>query len=394
MGQPVGIWSRLLGGDKLSWGGNDRTLVDEPVRRGKKRLDAAAAIELTPWSATRLAGIFRDLQTAPNGKVLGEARRARQCLSRFWLQAPVDQLEELYRSPVGQCYRMLLKTELANQPLLTDEQWWRDGLAQKLSRSMARPESVNLLLAAMPYFERGKMRLMNATDVVPQWLIGDYSALFDPGLARLLSRPAGLLGPAGTAAAGRQIPPQQLQARGPIAGNPVAGNPMGQQVAVQPLPVMANRRGNEALALIQNQDYLGRMNGLINLYTIDPSDVEVKRELIGLRRQMGQIWLDLNPQQLQALYQSSFGQLYRNFLGCGFSREGLIPEDQQLRGELARFVSNMGQPRAINALLAALPFFTPGRIQFGGGEQFIPAWLLADINALNGQGMAGQSMVG
>jgi hypothetical protein len=383
----VGIWSRLFSGGKLSWGGDsDRSLVDEPRRsRGKKKDDAAAAIELTPWSATRLASIFKDLQTAPNGKVLGEARRSRQCLSRFWLQAPVDQLEGLYRSPVGQCYRMLLKTGLAAQPLLTEEQQWRDGLAQKLSRSMNRPESVNLLLAAMPYFERGKMRLLNATDVVPQWLIADYSALFDPGLAKLLSRPAGLLGPAGTAAAGRRVAPQQLQARGPIR----AAAP-SQQSAPQavPLPVMAQRRGNEALALIQNQDYIGRMSGLINLYTIDPSDVEVKRELINLRRQMGQIWLDLNPAQLQALYQTSFGQLYRNFLGCGFSREALIPEDQQLRAQLGRFVSNMNQPKAVNALLAALPFFTPGRIQFGGGEQFIPAWLMADINALNGQAAA------
>jgi len=384
----VGIWSRLFKGNSLSWGGDgDRALVDEPRRSRSKKQEAGAAIELTPWSATRLAAIFKDLQTTPNGKTLGEARRARQCLSRFWLQAPVDQLEGLYRSPVGQCYRMLLKTSLAAQPLLTEEQQWRDGLAQKLSRTMNRPEGVNLLLAAMPYFERGKMRLLNATDVVPQWLIADYSALFDPGLARLLRRPAGLLGPAGTAAAGRRVAPQQLQARGPI--NTGAAPAMGQQQqAAAPLPVMAQRRGNEALALIQNQEYIGRMSGLINLYTIDPNDVEVKRELIGLRRQMGQIWLDLNPAQLQALYQTSFGQLYRNFLGCGFSREALIPEDQQLRGQLARFVSNMSQPRAVNALLAALPFFTPGRIQFGGGEQFIPAWLMADINALNGQAAA------
>ena len=49
------------------------------------------------------------------------------------------------------------------------------------------------------------------------------------------------------------------------------------------------------------------------------------------------------------------------------------------------FVSNMAQPKAVNALLAALPFFTPGRIQFGGGERFIPAWLLQDIQTLNGQ---------
>jgi hypothetical protein len=379
----VGIWTRLFGGGKASWqSGGDRALVDEPRRPGKgRKSDPGQAIELTPWSATRLAGIFKDLQTEPNGRVVGEARRARQCLSKFWLQAPVDQLEGLYNSPVGQCYRMLLKTNLPAMPLLTEEQQWREGLAHKLSRSMNRPESVNLLLAAMPYFERGKMRLMNATDVVPQWLIGDYSTLFDPGLARLLTRPAGLLGPAGTAAAGRPVAPQQLQARGPIA----AAGDASQQM---PLPVMAQRRGNDALALVQNQDFIGRMSGLINLYTIDPGDAEVKRELIGLRRQIGQIWLDLNPAQLQALYQSSFGQLYRNFLGCGFSREALLPEDQQLRAQLARYVSNMGQPKAINALLAALPFFTPGRIQFGGGEQFIPPWLMEDINALNGQGVA------
>jgi hypothetical protein len=383
----VGLWSRLFGSRKLSWEQDgDRSLVDEPKKRRKGRNeDPAERIELTPWSATRLAGIFKDLQSQPNGKLIGEARRARQCLSRFWLQAPVDQLEVLYRSPVGQCYRMLLKTSLAAMPLLTEEEQWRDGLAQKLSRSMTRPESVNLLLAAMPYFERGKMRLMHATDVVPQWLISDYSALFDPGLARLLSRPAGLLGPAGTAAANRRVAPQQLQARGPINGGASTGMPNLNQGQATPLPVMAQRRGNEALALVQNQDYLGRVSGLINLYTIDPGDAEVKRELIGLRRQMGQIWLDLNPAQLQALYQSSFGNVYRNFLGCGFSREALIAEDQELRAQLARYVSNMGQPKAINALLAALPFFTPGRIQFGGGEQFIPAWLLADIQALNGQ---------
>jgi hypothetical protein len=383
----VGLWSQLFGNSKLSWEQDgDRSLVDEPKTRRKGRKDdPAQRIDLTPWSATRLAGIFKDLQSQPNGKLIGEARRARQCLSRFWLQAPVDQLEGLYRSPVGQCYRMLLKTSLAAMPLLTEEQQWRDGLAQKLSRSMSRPERVNLLLAAMPYFERGKMRLMNATDVVPQWLIADYSALFDPGLARLLTRPAGLLGPAGTAAAGRSMPPQNLQARGPINAGGAERLPANNSEPIMPLPVMAKRRGNEALALVQNQDYLGRMNGLINLYTIDPSDTEVKRELIILRRQMGQIWLDLNPAQVQALYQSSFGQLYRNFLGCGFSREGLLAEDQTLRSQLARYVSNMAQSKAINALLAALPFFTPGRIQFGGGEQFIPPWLLADINVLNGK---------
>ena len=93
----------------------------------------------------------------------------------------------------------------------------------------------------------------------------------------------------------------------------------------------------------------------------------------------------MNPTQIQALSQTSFGQLYRNVLVSGFSSEALIPEDQQLRAQLGQVVSNMSQPRALNALLAALLFYPPGKIQFGGGEQFIPPWLLQDLNALNAQ---------
>lgn len=381
----MGFWSGWFHRDSITWNNpRDRSLVDAPKNRQAKKKASVDPVELTPWSATRLTAIFRNVQEQATNRSVGEARRARRCLSQFWLHAPVDQLQGLYRSPIGQCYRMMLKAGLAEMPLLTEEQEWRDGLVQKLSRNMNRPEAVNLILAAMPYFARGKMRLMNATEVIPEWLMGDYSALFDPGLARLLRRPAGLLGPAGTAAQRSGVAPQSL----PLQPQPEPQRAMGAsmpQAAAGQLPLMADRRGNEALALIQNKEFIGRMNGLINLYTIDPSDAEVKRELTALRRQMGQIWLDLNPQQLQALYQSGFGQMYRNFLGSGFSREPLAADDQALRSQLVPFVSNMAQPKAVNALLAALPFFTPGRIQFGGGERFIPAWLLQDIQTLNGQ---------
>jgi hypothetical protein len=269
---------------------------------------------------------------------------------------------------------------------------WRDGIARRLMENFDRPETTNLLLAVMPYFERGKMRVANPLQQVPGWLLGDYAALFDPMLQQRLQQPVGLLGPAGSSGVGMAYPPQQLVGPPRQMQQPAQFQqpfPSQQPVPAQqasPLPVMAARRGNEALALIQNQDFLGRMNGLLNLYGIDRRDNEVKRELIGLRRQLGQIWLDVNPGQIQQLYQSSFGQLYRNFLASGFPGEALIPEDQQLRTQLGQVVSNMTQPRALNALLAALLFYPPGKIQFGGGEQFIPPWLLQDLNTLNAQG--------
>ena len=368
----MGIWNRLFGaGNKATWAGSDdRSLVDPPRRQASTALGGRAAeLQITPWSASRLAGIFKELNSNPSAQVLVEARKARHCLSKFWLGAPVDQLEILYRSPIGQCYRLLLGSLLQTQQLEQGEQQWRQALSRRLMEQFDRPETTNLLLATMPYFERGKMRVANPLQQIPQWLLPDYAAMFDPQLEQQLRRPVGLLGPAGSAGTGRPYPPQQLG--------------MPQQQAAAPLPVMAARRGNEALALVQNQEFINRMSGMINLYGIDPSDIEVKRELIGLRRQMGQIWLDVNPAQVQALYQTAFGQLYRNFLGCGFFREALIPEDQQLRSQLANVVGNMSQPRAINALLAALPFFQPGKIQFGGGEQFIPPWLMQDIQTLN-----------
>jgi hypothetical protein len=310
------------------------------------------------------------LSANPSPDVVIEARKARHCISRFWLSAPVDQLEILYRSPIGQSYRTLVSGPLPTQPLERSEQEWRDGLARRLMENFDRPETTNLLLAVMPYFDRGKMRVANPLQQIPQWLLGDYAALCDPSLQQRLQRPVGLLGPAGTTGTGMAYPPQQL------------GKPPTPPQAAPALPILAARRGNEALAMIQNQQFMGRMSGLLNLYTIDPSDAEVKRELIGLRRQLGQVWLDVNPAQIQQLYQSSFGQLFRNLLSCGFAREPLIPEDQQIRVQLSRVVANMNQPLAINALLAALPFYPPGKIQFGGGEQFIPAWLLSDLNAL------------
>lgn len=378
----MGLWSRLFGAQTSdSWSHrDDRSLVDTPqdsrMRLGRGKV---ADLNVTPWSATRLEGVFLELQSNPNPALLLQARKARHCLSKFWLGAPVDQLEILYRSPIGQCYRQLLASQLSSLSLESGEQAWRQALSQRLMEQFDRPETINLLLATMPYFARGKMRVANPQQQVPHWLIADYAALFDPQLQQLLNRPAGLLGPVGTAGQWMAYPPQQL-------GAPVPGvAPAAPTTAASLLPLLSSRRGQDGLQLVQNGDYIGRMNGLINLYAIDPSDPEVQRELMGLRRQLGQTWLDLAPEQLPQLLQTNTGALYRNLLASGFAKEALLPEDQQLRGQLAKFVTNLEHPKALNALLAALPFYTPGKIQLGAATQQLPAWLLEQVNSYNSQ---------
>ena len=374
----MSLWSRLFG----RYRAEDQAplpmadiLVEDP-RRSATRLGETPRI--MPWSATRLAGIFEDLARNPGYSSLIEARLARQCLSQFWLSAPVDQLQTLYRTPIGDCYRLMLSGTLARETLLPEEESWRDILTQRLITAFDRPETTNVLLAAMPYFVPGKMRVADPLQQVPDWLQEDYARLFDQQLLQRIARPIGLLGPAG-----------QAYGAAPRLGTTLVAPPSQRAQAMPPapapLPQLASRRGNEALALVQSQEYQNRMNGLINLHVIDPQDGQVQRELTELRRQLGQIWLDARPDQLEQLYASKFGRLYRDLMASGFPNVPLDQQERLLRNQLARLVADMSQPGAISALLAVLPFYGHGKLAFGGGEQHIPGWLLGEITTIYGQ---------
>jgi hypothetical protein len=328
---------------------------------------------IMPWSVARLLTIIQTYGRDPNPATLRQARLARQCLSQFWLVAPVDQLEVLYRSATGECYRELLAGSLAREPLLPEEQRWRDQLAQRLMRAFDRPETTNLLLAVFAYFPPGRMRVDNPLTQVPRWLQEDYARLFDPELLQRIWRPAGLLAPAG-----------QALGQAPSLGLGLAASPLpGPQVGEAQPRQLASKRGAAALALVQDEGYQNRMAGLLNLHVIDPADQEVAEQLAGLRRQLAQVWLDAPADQLEPLYRSRFGELYRNLLASGFARAEMAPADLKLRRQLAQQVADMSRPGSINALLAVLPFYPPGKIAFGGGEQHMPVWLVREIARLD-----------
>lgn len=385
----MSLWSRLfgrssagprsLGADPLD------TLVRDPSASG---YGLAAVPRVTPWSAVRLTVIFEAYQDNPNYRSLAEARLARQCLSQFWLGAPLDQLEMLYRSEVGVCYRTLLAGPLSRESLTLEEKAWKSALTQRLTSSFDRPETTNVLLAAMPYFSPGEMRVADPVQQVPDWLQEDYARLFDHDLLQRLWRPAGLLSPAGQRYG--RAPALGLTANlGPnLAGAPEGSSETRVSEKPQPpqLPRLSRQKGAEALAMVQGADYLNRMNGLINLYVIDPGDADVRMQLVELRRVLGQIWLDAQPSQMEELYLNSrFGRLYRDLLASNFSKASLSQEDRLLRNQLARLVADMSQPGSINALMAALPFYPAGKIAFGGGEQHMPRWLVNEIATIYDQ---------
>ncbi len=336
---------------------------------------AALPVDLVPWSVKRLQVIFQQLNQSPNQQAVEDAQAARSCFTRFWLTAPLDFLELLYTGPIGQAYRLMLNGVLPALPLSPADERCKAALTQRLHKAIGHHETTNLLLAVMPYYDHNAMKVADPLRQVPEWLLADYAERCDPKLKAMLLKRApqanGAAGPAPTALLG----PASQPALRPVGSS---GNGGG----TAQLPLLSQRRGPEGLALIQDNEFLGRMSGLINLYAIDPSDAELKRELAGLRRQVGQIWLDVDTQQLQTLYRAPFGQLSQNLIGSGFSREPLAAEDEAARRQLGAIVGSMQHPRALNALMAALLYYPAGRVNLSAAEGTLPEWLVQELNLL------------
>ncbi len=328
-----------------------------------------------PWTVSRLDRIVRRANAqSRDAQCLLEARHARHCLSRFWLHAPIDQLEELYGGPIGETYRLLLRGPLPAQPLSGDESEWKQHLAQQLETNFDAPERLNLLLAVMTYCAPGKMRLSEAVDSLPRWLLGDYVACFAPELATELGLPIGLFDQPSPTSSTSLTTSRPASHRVASFANPDPA----------PLPQLISTSGSEAFAQFHDEEFVNRMVGLINLYAIDHSDAEVKLELARLRRLIGQIWLDVSVASLEALYRTSLGTIYQALLSSNFGNEPLTLEEEQLCKSLTAAAMDMDHPAMAQALLAAMPFLPQGKMRLGPGQKRLPLWLQESFNSLAG----------
>jgi hypothetical protein len=330
-------------------------LLESPAQQIKPpgRLGLDLDLQLRAWSATRLATIFRQADRHPSEDSLLEARYARHCLSSCWLNAPVDLLEEWYSGSLGDLQRSLLEGPLPQQPLSPDELQWRDRLAQELEQRFEAPQRINLLLALMPYFPPLTLKVEDPLEQLPDWLLKDYAVYCDPELKARLQGPAGLLQPSG--------------ARPAITAE---------------LPVLSERRGQEAMAWVEQPQVVNRLAALINLYGLDPADDPTRAELAAVRNTIAQLWLDVVPEQLEPLYRSAVGTLTRSLIASGFSREDVSGDEPGIRQLLAAQLEDLSQPRAINSLLAVLLYVPLRQVEIEAGAQFIPAWLLQDLQQL------------
>lgn len=333
----------------------------------------------TPWATDRTNLVLRKFAQQPNGTVIEDARRARLFISRFWLHAPIDQLERLYQGPIGETYRLLLSTPLPNIPLAQIELDWRQRLVSQLEGGFQRTDAINLLLASMPFFGHSKMKVQNALENVPRWLLQDYATWFEPGLLMMVETRSSL--PFVSDVSNPVLPAELEERRVPSTSLELMPN--------QNLPRISPL-DSDAMLLIQDQQFLDQILTFANLFSIDPQDERVLMKLRALRPQLGQIWLDIPPSQIKKVFHSGFGERYRNLLRCGFVGLPLQPQELEARNLLAGYLSDLSRSGTINALLAVLLYYPAQRIKFQGQELSLPSWLLAELNALTRMPTASQ----
>ena len=301
------------------------------------------ALDFTPWTIARLDAIGREVVERPCQASLQAARSARGCLSRFWLAAPVDGLETFFHGAIGDVYRHLLVGALPALPLDRPDVALKQQLTDFLQQGLERHGSINVLLALLPYLDREAMQVHEPLRHLPAWLIPLYAERCEPGL-------------------GAQSTPQRPQLP-PMATHNIT------------LPELAPITGTASMALIGDAEFLGRINGLISLYNLEPGDPEICRDLSQGRRQVAQVWLDVDSDQLEALYRTPFGQLTDHLITSRFAVEPLSQDELAMRQQLSEVAADLRHPRALNALLAALLYYPIEQVTLPADATLIPAWL-------------------
>jgi FkbM family methyltransferase len=273
----------------------------------------------------RLSNTLKLYQTNPsNTSAISQLRQIRKQTADFWLNVPADNLETIYKGDSGKSYQILLASGFQHQPMMEDEQRFLQQLTQ-ISKGLVHPQAINALLAAMLYFPPGTMRIPEARNRLPHWLIGDYEQVFEPKTA------------------------------------------------------VNSESSSELLAqYIQSPQFANQLLGCVNLYRIDSSDASVVLELRQLRRQLADFWLTIPPEKLATFYQGEVRKGYQAILGCGLQAEAMTEAEQQFLQQLTDISKGLVHPQAINALLGAMLYFVPGTMRVPDANTRLPQWLFDD----------------
>lgn len=275
----------------------------------------------------------------------------RDALIRFWLAAPMDQLQPLWNGGFGDLTRQMVQ-KLSSQTSFTAEQVaLRNTINQRIGViGMTQPFAHQLLVAVFLLSPPGLFKVAQADQQLPGWLAAAYKELFET------AAPVMVLG-----------------------GEPAAPATQPQQVSLPNPDFGAFPSTLEEL--VGNRIQLNRLLGLSNLYYIDPEDQEITLELVQLRRSLAGLISAAPQHDLERIWSSDFGDRYWALVRSGVQKESLEAADQSIRDRATQCLSpsqggGFGSAGALNAFLVAMMYFAPGSMRVDAPEQKLPAWLL------------------
>ena len=281
----------------------------------------------------------------------GGGQGQRDALVRFWLAAPLDQLQPLWQAGYGEATRQLVQQLTAQTPFSAEQVALRNALNQRIgSLGLTHPLAAQLLLAVFLLSPPGLFKVAQAQQQLPAWLFALYQDLYET------SGPVMVLG--GGVPPAPQPAPEAMSLPNPDFGA---------------FPASLDE-------LVGNRIQLNRLLGLSNLYYIDPEDQEIKQELMQLRRQLADLIQRAPSAELERIWATDFGDRYWALVRSGIQNEPLEATDQALRDGATRVLNpaqggGFGAPGALNAFLLAMIYYAPGAMRVDDAAQKLPAWL-------------------
>ncbi|OAB63463.1 hypothetical protein AY599_17325 [Leptolyngbya valderiana BDU 20041] len=262
--------------------------------------------------------------------IIDELHQLRRQLVEYWMTLPTEQLESAYTGEIGKAFQAILKSDFQKEPLSDADTQYRQELTE-LGAGLTKPKALNALMGAMLFYPADQMKVRDARNRLPVWLLADYEAVFE-------------------------AEPQDTE-------------------PVPPAPTPPSQPQTDLTT------FLNRLIGCVNLYDIDPSDTANTTELRKLRYQLCQSLMAHPTEELEALYASEVGNAYKALLRSGFQKEPISEPENQLKQQLAQ-VWKSGQPKALNAILGLFLFFPPGTMKVQNAQTRLPAWLYGDYAAV------------
>ena len=137
----------------------------------------------------RLLGLSNLFYIDPEDQeILNELRQVRLSLIDAIECCPENELESIWATEFGDRYWALVRSGIQKEAMTPMEEQKKHAVTQKLNPAagggIGTPGAINAVLVAMVLFEPGTMKINNAEQQLPAWLLPSYQQIFAEPLVK------------------------------------------------------------------------------------------------------------------------------------------------------------------------------------------------------------------